>query len=108
LLLITGLGLYFHLIDPSIAKTLHFYAALLLAIYLFLHAAVYIIQYGIKIFVTIFSFSRENLPKHLAFCLAMFCVIGGSYYFFTARNFHPLEVAHIAIDEFIEIDGTAN
>ena len=108
LLLITGLGLYFHLIDPSIAKTLHFYAALLLVIYLFLHATVYIIQYGIRIFVTIFSFSRENLPKHLAFCLAMFCVIGSSYYFFTARNFHPLEVAHIAIDEFIEIDGTAN
>ena len=108
LLLITGLGFYFHFFNPSIAKTLHFYAALLLLIYLFLHAAVYVIQYGMKIFVTILSFSRKNLPSHLVFCLFMFGVIGGSYYFFIAQNFYPLVVSPISIDEFIDVDGTPN
>lgn len=108
LLLISGLGLYFHLFNLSIAKDLHFVAALLLLIYLVLHAAVYIIQYGINILPRILLFSRENLTKHIIFCTSIFIFIGGFYYFFVARNFYALNVSRIAINELVEIDGIAN
>lgn len=106
LLMCTGLGLYiFHL---PLMKKLHFFAGLLVLLYILLHAIIYLIQYGIKVLPVIFSFSRKNIKKHLAFVTMVFMLAGGFYYLYLHKHFSSLTVARVGIDNFFEIDGVAD
>lgn len=105
-LLCTGVGLYFF--SQPFWKTLHFVAALLLLIYILLHAIIYLLQYGINILPAIVNFSSVALSKNIMVSVAFLGIAGSFYFLYLQRNFYSLPVAQVETDEFFEIDGIAD
>lgn len=104
----TGLNRYFHLLPWLEQYSSHYVSALLLILYLILHAAIYFIQYGVKVFKVIFipasSQSYGTLGLMVFFIVSAILVVTYSRTLLT----RTLPVTSITLDEFIDIDGYAD
>lgn len=106
-LAVTGLNRYFEFLPFLEQFSSHYITALLLILYLILHAAIYFIQYGVKAFKVIFVPSSNQSPVSwgliLVFIISVVVIINVSRPLLT----RALPVTTIALDDFIRIDGLA-
>jgi hypothetical protein len=108
LLLLTGSFLYLGILSSHFLLTSHYVAALVLLIYIPLHAGSYFVQYGIKLFATVFIASTQARLANINFILVSIILSIGLFFFLAKKAPQPLIVHKIDITQYIKIDGHAN
>ncbi|MFA0789153.1 ethylbenzene dehydrogenase-related protein [Microbulbifer echini] len=91
-----------------LVRTVHFYTALGLAIYLFLHAGVYLAQSGVKALQYILRPVAARQTWSIVFCSLLMTSLLGGWLFLRKVSLHPLPVVAMSPDTVIDIDGYAN
>lgn len=104
-LMITGGMHLFNFSATAISMKIHFYAALGLSVFLFLHACVYYLQHGGKLFLVLITFQRKISKKDIFVVLFAILVYMGMYNYATILEYHKLFIKKIPLDTFIDIDG---
>ncbi|NQY64958.1 MAG: hypothetical protein HRT38_14745 [Alteromonadaceae bacterium] len=108
LLLLSGSFLYLGILPSDILLNSHYVAALVLLIYIPLHAGSYFVQYGIKLFSIIFIASNQARKAHIIFILSSI-ILGIALFFILAKKAPQTLLVHrIDVSEYIKIDGQAN
>jgi len=86
----------------------HYIAALVLLVYIPLHAGSYFVQYGIKLFSTIFIASNQARKANVIFIIASIILAVALFFMFKEEAPKTLEVHRVDVSEYIKIDGQAN
>ncbi len=99
-----GLGL----IPSYFLLNSHYVAALVLLVYIPLHAGSYFVQYGIQLFSIVFIASNQACKANVIFIIGSI-ILGIALFFMLAEEApKTLEVHRIDVSEYIKIDGQAN
>lgn len=105
IIVLSGLNRYFGWIEQLERLSAHYWLALLLLVYILLHAASYFIQYGISAIKVIFLFENKSLRRS---CIALMLGAVGSVLLFLWINqaaYKVLPVYPIALSQLMEVDG---
>ncbi|WP_440873668.1 ethylbenzene dehydrogenase-related protein [Thalassotalea sp. PLHSN55] len=108
LLAITGLGLYFNLGFADVLLDFHYFIALVVLLYIPLHAGSYFIQYGNKLLIATFKFTPNKAKNNTVFVSFFLVTFGLLYYLFPHNAPTKLTVHSIDLSTKIAIDGIAN
>ena len=90
------------------ARDLHFYGALAVALYLFLHGGVYFAQFGQRVLRRIFSPGGQRRRAALALAFLLPLVLSATWLSVAKLSPHRLTVAPLADTTHIRIDGLAD
>lgn len=108
ILLLSGSLLYLGILPTDLLLNSHYVAALVLLVYIPLHAGSYFVQYGIKLFSTIFIASNQARKANVNFILCSI-ILGIGLFIFLSKTAPQTLIAHkIDISQYIKIDGHAN
>lgn len=104
-LIVTGLSVYFNWFN---ATDWHFYLALVLLVYLPLHAFVYFVQYGIKAIrlITVPELSKLKVNLAIVSVTAILAVVFNQY--FERYSYQGVPVKAIDLSQGIRLDGVAD
>ncbi len=114
LLLLSGcflyLGSFFYkgMIPTNFVLNSHYVAALVLLVYIPLHAGSYFVQYGIKVFSTIFIASKKARFANIIFIFSSL-LLGSALFVFLSKQAPQVLVVHpMKTSQHIKIDGDAS
>ena len=108
LLLLSAGCLYLGIFPSNLSLNIHYFSAVMLLVYIPLHAGSYFVQYGKKVFSSIFITAEKVDKATLIFMLGSI-ILGLVIFFFLAKKSPQALIVHpIAISEYIKIDGYAN
>ncbi len=105
---LSGISIYFGILFGAIAHNVHFYAALIILLYIPLHAGVYFIQYGINALKLIFFPSGKFRKTSINYSIVIILASGGLLTFFNQQAPVALIVHAIELGQKISIDGQAD
>ncbi|QFT56352.1 Ethylbenzene dehydrogenase [Microbulbifer sp. THAF38] len=91
-----------------LTRTLHFYAALGLTAYIFLHAGVYLVQFGQNVLKYILKPAATKRAQLVLLCSFLTIFLMGGWLLLAKFTYYQLPVSTIAADTIIDIDGHAN
>ncbi|WP_444889411.1 ethylbenzene dehydrogenase-related protein [Microbulbifer sp. DLAB2-AA] len=101
-LLFAGIG------QLSLVRILHFFAALGLSVYIFLHAGVYLLQFGQSALLYILKPATNKRIQLALLCSLLPIFLLGGWLLLTKFSYYQLPVTSIPIHTIIDIDGHAD
>lgn len=106
-ILFAGMGPLFWL------RSIHFYSAIGLTFYIFLHGGIYLVQFGLRVLLFILKpsqSSRKSLPlvSILLGTISLGFLLMGGWHLIHRYSHHPLQVTTIPPSSIMDIDGLAS
>lgn len=108
LLLCSGWLLFSGFANTTPARDLHFYGALAIAAYLFLHGGVYFMQFGQRVLLRILKPGERHWRTAITISILFPVIIAAAWPIFSGISPHRLTAAPLAANTHIRIDGVAD
>ena len=107
LIMLTGWLTHADVFTPAPTRQWHFYAAMAMLMYLFLHAGVYLVQAGWSVCKSIIRPGSQALKGNLMTLTVLLLISGVLGLIWLPTASHSLKVKHLPINTIIDIDGQA-